>query len=111
MCKCRIESEILTTILLRYYNTIIQREFYPEYWLKVLDMMLDKGKGLIIGKLQTIQLIEADSQLLMRIFLGIRIENFIKKDSRISKFNFRLQKFFLIEEVILEKRIICANSK
>jgi len=30
--------------------------------------MLDKGKGPIAGKLRTIQLIEADLQLIMRIF-------------------------------------------
>ena len=54
MYKYRLESEVLTNILTRYYNTIVQKEFYPTYWLKVLDIMLDKDKGLIIGKLRTI---------------------------------------------------------
>ena len=73
--------------------------------------MLDKGKGLIIGKLRMIQLIEANLQLLMRIFLESRIEGFIEKNNRISKFNFGSRKFFSIEEAILEKRMIYKNSK
>ena len=51
MYKYSIESEILTKILIKYYNVIIQKEFYSTRWLKVLDVMLDKGKGPIIGKL------------------------------------------------------------
>ena len=111
MHKCGTESDLLISILVKYYNTIMQKEFYPEYWLQVLDVMLDKDKGPIIGKLRMIQLIEADLQLLMRIFLGSRIEGFIEKDNRISKFNFGLRKFFSIEEAILEKRMIYENSK
>ena len=72
--------------------------------------MLDKGKGPIIRKLRTIQLIEADLQLLICIFLGTRIKVMIERDSRISKFNFRLRKFYSIEETILEKRMIYENS-
>ena len=36
-------------------------------WLKVLDVILEKGKGPIIGKLRIIQLIEADLQMIIRI--------------------------------------------
>ena len=73
--------------------------------------MLDKGKGPIIRKLRTIQLIEADLQLLICIFLGTRIEGMIELDSRISKFNFGSYKFYSIEEAILEKHMICKNSQ
>ena len=51
--------------------------------------MLDKGKGPILGKLRTIQLIEADLQLIMRIFVGLRNQNTIEGDNRLSEFNFR----------------------
>jgi len=46
----------------------------------------------------------------MYIFLGTRIEGMIEQDSRISKFNFRLRKFYSIKETILEKRMINENS-
>ena len=52
-------------------------------------MLLDKEKGSILGKLQTIQFIEADLQLVMRVFLGYRNKGNIKKDPRLSKFNYR----------------------
>ena len=39
------------------------------------------------------------------------MEGVIKKDLRISKFNFGSRKFYLIKEAILEKRIIYKNSK
>ena len=48
--------------------------------MKVLDHILEKGKGPILGKLLTIQLIEANLQLLMRIFIGERNDKNIEKD-------------------------------
>ena len=36
----------------------------------MLDVMIKKGKGSVIGKLRTIQLIEADLQLLMKILVN-----------------------------------------
>ena len=53
--------------------------------------MLDKGKGLVLEKLQTIKLIEADLQLIIRILLGSRNKNEIENDKRISKDNYRLR--------------------
>ena len=79
--------------------------------MKVLDIMLDKGKGIIIGKLRTIQLVEADLQLLMRIFVGNRTSGLIKDDPSISKFNFRSRKLYSIDEAILEKRLIYKSSR
>ena len=69
-------------------------------------MILDKGKGPIVGKLRMIQLIEADLQLLIRIFLRGKNIRSIEKDIRISKYNFGSQKNYIIEEAILEKRLI-----
>jgi len=68
--------------------------------------MLDKGKGLIVGKLRTIQLIEANLQLIIRILLGNRNNGAIKVDERISKYNYRSSRNYNIEEAILEKRLI-----
>ena len=74
--------------------------------MKILDIIIEKGKGTIIRKLQTIQLIKADSQLLIRIFIGNRMQGLIEKDNRISKSNYRLWKFYSIETALLEKRLI-----
>ena len=54
--------------------------------------MLDKGKGSVLEKLRIIQLIEANFQLIMRIFLDYRINQSIENDMRISKFNFGSRK-------------------
>ena len=48
-------------ILIRYYNLIIKYRYYLTRWLKTLDVTIEKGKKPILGKLRTIQLIEADA--------------------------------------------------
>ena len=68
--------------------------------------MIKKGKGPTLGKLCIIQLIKADMQLLIRIFMSIRNNRQIEKDSRLSKYNYGLRKGYFIELVILEKRLI-----
>ena len=50
--------------------------------------MLDKEKGPILGKLRTIQLIEADFQHLMRLFIRTRDIGKLERNVNISKFNF-----------------------
>ena len=72
--------------------------------------MLNKGKGPVLGKLRTIQLIEADLQLVMRIFLGLRNEGIIENNDQFSKFNFGLRVRYSIEEAILEKRLLHNSS-
>ena len=49
-------------------------------------------------------------QLLIRIFLGLQLNPDIEQDIRISKFNFSSQKQFLIDEAILEKRLLYNSS-
>lgn len=68
--------------------------------------MLDKGKGPIIKKLRVIQLMEADLQLIMWIFLGQRNIGRIENDLRLSKFNYSSRKGNSIDEIILEKRLL-----
>ena len=86
--KCALESEEMNKILVIFYNTIIKHQIYPKRWLKVLDIILEKGKGPILGKLRTIQLIEADLQLIIRIYIGGRNDDQIATDQRLSKFNY-----------------------
>ena len=80
MHKCRLCSEKLTKLLVVYYNIIINKGFYLSRWLQVLDVMLKKGKGLVLDKLRTIQLIEADLQLLIWIFITLRNTDSIERD-------------------------------
>jgi len=70
--KCTLESNKLSKILVLLYNTVIRNKWYLKRWLQVLDIILEKGKGPVIRKLRTIQLIEANLQLLIRIFIGSR---------------------------------------
>ena len=72
--------------------------------------MIGKGKGMVLGKLRIITLIEADLQYLMRIFLGDEIEEMIETDSRFSRANCGSRKNYSIESALLEKRLILDNS-
>ena len=58
-----------------------------------------------------IQLIEVDLQLLIHIFVSIRVEELIEQDSRISKFNYRSRKYYSIDKALLEKRLLYESSK
>ena len=72
--------------------------------------MLRKGKGMVIGKLRIITLIEGDLQFLMRIYLGGDDEEMIENDNRFLKANYGSRKNYSIESTILEKRLIMDNS-
>ena len=97
----------MTRILVRFYNTVMKKGCYLKRWVKLLAVILEKGKGPIIGKLRTIQLIEADLQLLMRIFIGMRAEFNLENDNRMLKFNYGSRSHYSIENAILEKRLMC----
>ena len=55
----------MTNILIYFYNTLIEKGYFVNRWKDMIEVILNKSKGPIIGKLCTIQLIEADLQLLM----------------------------------------------
>ena len=85
MCECTLGNERLTKELVSYHNPLISNQCCPIRWTKVLNTMLEKGKGLVLGKLRTPQLIEADFQMLIRAFSNERMAGKIEKDERISK--------------------------
>ena len=58
--KCTLGSETMTSIFIQFYNMIISKYYYSNRWLSILDIIIEKGKGLILGKLCRIQLIEAN---------------------------------------------------
>ena len=90
ICKCMLSNTRILELLMRYFNIIIQKQFVPERQLKILDVIIEKGKRLVIGKLRIIQLIEVDIQLLIRILINTRNKFRIEKDNRVSKSNYRL---------------------
>ena len=96
----------MTKIFILFYNTLIKNCYYLQQWLKVLDVILEKGKGPVIGKLRTIQLIETDLQLIMRIYVGGRNNENIEKDNRLLQFNNGSRANYSIETMILEKRLM-----
>ena len=57
-------------------------------WMKTLLIMIEKGKGPILRKHRTIQLIEADLQLIMMIVVNIRNKGNIEVDDKSSKSNY-----------------------
>ena len=66
-----------------------------------------KGKGPNLSKLRTIQLIEANLQLMTKIFIGERSDENIVKDERLLKYNCRSRRNYSIDIAILGKRLIC----
>ena len=75
-----------------------------------VDTSLEKGKGLVLGKLQFITLIEGDLQINMRIHLVSNKEELIENNNCFSKANYSSRKNYYIETVILQKRLIFDNS-
>lgn len=110
VCKCALGSERMTQILVSYSNMIIANRYCPTRWLKMLDAILGKGKGMIIGKLRTMTLIEADLQCIMRMHLDHDDEEKIESDDRFSKSNCGSRNNHSIETTILEKRLTFDNS-
>ena len=76
----------------------------------MVDITLEKGKGLVLGKLRTITLIEGNLQIMMQRSLSATENEIIEDDNRFSKANYELRRNFLIEIAILEKRLILDNS-
>ena len=68
---------------------------------KKLNIVLEKGKVPVLGKLRVMQLVEADFQLLMRIFVNERIVGVIETDKRISKLNYWYRKGYSIDDLML----------
>ena len=93
-------------MLIKFYNIVIFQEYKLNRWKKIIEVMLEKGKHPITNKLQIIQLIKADFQLIMRIFLNYRKSENIENDTQLSKFNYRLRKYYSIKTILLEKRLI-----
>ena len=89
-----------------FYNTIIRYQIYPKRWLKILNIILEKEKALILRKLRTMQLIEADLQLIIRNFIGGRNNKNIAAGKRLSKYNCGSRKYYSIDTAILEKRLM-----
>ena len=100
----------MTAIFVRFYNILIKNEYFLKRWLDILDVMIGKGKGMILGMLRIITLIEADLQFIMRIFLREDVEELIENDDRFSKANYGSRQNYSIESAILEKRLIFDNS-
>ena len=64
----------------------------------------------MLGKLRTMQLVKADFQLLMRIFVNERMVGVIETDERISKGNYGSRKGYSIDDLMIEKRLLCDCS-
>ena len=52
--KCVLGSQKMTSILVTFYNAVLKKGYYLERWIKLLVVILEKGKGPIIGQLRTI---------------------------------------------------------
>ena len=73
--------------------------------------MIGKGKGHRLKKLRTLEMIEADLQLVMRKHLGIRMNERVETDLRMSKYNCGSRTGCSIENEMLEKRLIMDHEK
>ena len=67
MHKLVVDNEEFMDMLIMFYNLAIAKRIVLNLWRNVLDTMLDKGKGPVLGKLRIIELIEGDLQLIIRL--------------------------------------------
>ena len=44
--ECALECEILVEVFVQFHNVIIKHDHCPRCWLKVVDVVLEKVKGL-----------------------------------------------------------------
>ena len=79
-------------MLAEYYEIISKEGYHLSLQLKIQDITLEKGKIIIFYKLRVITLIAGDLQILMRIHLSIKTKELTRKDSRLSKANYRFKK-------------------
>ena len=110
ICKIGLSHETMINLLVKYYSIIITVQFFPERWLTTLVVMIEKGRGTVLGKLRTIQLAEADLRLMMRMFIKIISRGNIESDERVSNFNHGFRPGHSIENSILEKILVFDNS-
>ena len=66
--------------------------------------MIEKGKDPVIGKLQLIQLIKADLQIIMRICINNRIR---KKKKQIPEY----QKQTTDQELTIQQKMLCLKRE
>ena len=90
----------MTNILVNFCNIILDKGYYLERWTIIVDVILEKGKGLKLSKLRTITSIERDLQILIRIFLDPKEQALIENDSMFSKVNYGLRRNYSIEIAI-----------
>ena len=87
VCECAINSDRMVKVLVKFCNVIIKHNHFLTRWLDVLDVMIEKGNGNKINEIRVMQIIEADLQLIMRIFLRNTIEGRYENNKRLSKHN------------------------
>ena len=80
---------------------MLWKNYYPKRWQSLVETTLEEGKGLVLGRLRSITLIEGDLQINMRIYLRIDKEELIKNDSSFSLANYGSHKNYSIETALL----------
>ena len=100
----------MTFMLVKMLNIFLQRRHCPKRQLKLLNILLENGKGSKLGKLHNVTLVERDSQIGMRIALGAPGQELIENDDRFSKVNFGSRKNYAISTALLQKRLVMDNS-
>ena len=83
--KCALGSENMVDALVNFFNVKIKSNHCPKTWLKVADMMIEKRKVQRIKQLRTLEIIESDMQLIMKIFLGNRMSSKVEEDKILSE--------------------------
>ena len=78
--KLAVNNEEFIIALMMLCNLAPQKRIVLERWRCAIDVMIEKDKGPILGKLRLIELIEGDLQTLVRTHVGLRNDYNIKND-------------------------------
>ena len=87
MQNCVVQRESNKSVS-RAFKHNCNLQFFQERWFKTLVIMIEKGKGHFLGKLRTIQFVESDLQLTLKIVVSNRNNVNVETDARVSKRNY-----------------------
>ena len=71
--KISLHGKRLTLLLIKFINLVAKYDAISNQWLNFLDTRLKKGNVSVLRKLSIIELIERDLQILIRLFVGMKM--------------------------------------
>ena len=110
MYKCTLQSRRITYLLLEFYNIIIREGYCLNFWLNILNIIIEKEKRAYYRQVEEYIINRSGFTASYKNLYRIKSEKIIENVDRLSKANYRSRKNYSVELVILEKCLIYESS-